>query len=199
MKSFILTSSSSISAQFQLQLRRVRLQLHRIKCHRLHPYKLLRHLIPRPLLRFPLRLRQRHPTRPSSSSTYRYRRQPPRARHMALSSLTFPAKPTTAPTQEPAPPCTTASPTWVTRWTNPGSLTKCGSWWPPGSESFRFQMGNVQTWMSAALTDEETCTDGFEDVGDGPLKAAVCEGGNVKKFTSNALALVNSYAENGTN
>ncbi|KAK8583000.1 hypothetical protein V6N13_069765 [Hibiscus sabdariffa] len=70
----------------------------------------------------------------------------------------------------------------------------------PGSESFRFQMGNVQTWMSAALTDEETCTDGFEDVDDGPTKTAVCErAANVKKFTSNALALVDSYAEKGAN
>ncbi|TYH39491.1 hypothetical protein ES332_D12G182900v1 [Gossypium tomentosum] len=66
----------------------------------------------------------------------------------------------------------------------------------PGSESFRFQMGNVQTWMSAALTDEETCTDGFEDVREGPLKTEVYERAvEVKKLTSNALALVNSYAE----
>ncbi|KAB1999590.1 hypothetical protein ES319_D12G172600v1 [Gossypium barbadense] len=66
----------------------------------------------------------------------------------------------------------------------------------PGSESFRFQMGNVQTWMSVALTDEETCTDGFEDVREGPLKTEVYERAvEVKKLTSNALALVNSYAE----
>ncbi|GMJ09652.1 hypothetical protein like AT2G01610 [Hibiscus trionum] len=70
----------------------------------------------------------------------------------------------------------------------------------PGSESFRFQMGNVQTWMSAALTDEETCTDGFDDVAEGPMKTAVCKRAvKVKKLTSNALALVNSYAEKGAN
>ncbi|KAM2329931.1 21 kDa protein-like [Malus sylvestris] len=67
-----------------------------------------------------------------------------------------------------------------------------------GSSSFRFQMSNVQTWMSAALTDEETCTDGFDDVENGPLKTDVSNRvENVKKVTSNALALVNSVAEKG--
>ena len=67
-----------------------------------------------------------------------------------------------------------------------------------GAESFRFQMSNVQTWMSAALTDEDTCTDGFEDVQDGPVKTDVCDRvSKVKKLTSNALALVNSYANKG--
>ncbi|KAF3485606.1 hypothetical protein F2Q69_00054582 [Brassica cretica] len=59
-------------------------------------------------------------------------------------------------------------------------------------ESFRFQMSNVQTWLSAALTDEETCTDGFKDVKDEPRKDEVCARvDDVKKLTSNALALVN--------
>jgi pectinesterase inhibitor-like protein len=63
-------------------------------------------------------------------------------------------------------------------------------------QSFRFQMSNVQTWMSAALTDQETCTDGFEDVQEIPLKKDVCDRAeNVKKYTSNALALINSYVE----
>ncbi|RVW48489.1 Pectinesterase inhibitor 11 [Vitis vinifera] len=67
-------------------------------------------------------------------------------------------------------------------------------------ESFRFQMGNVQTWMSAALTNEDTCTDGFEDAPDGAVKSEVCDRvENVKKFTSNALALVNSYVNKETN
>lgn len=67
-----------------------------------------------------------------------------------------------------------------------------------GANSFLFQMSNVQTWMSAALTDEETCTDGFQDVTDCPVKTDVCDRvTNVKKFTSNALALVNSYANKG--
>ncbi|XP_027921064.1 pectinesterase inhibitor 7-like [Vigna unguiculata] len=68
-----------------------------------------------------------------------------------------------------------------------------------GSGSFLFQMSNVQTWMSAALTDEETCTDGFQDVAECAVKADVCNRvTNVKKFTSNALALVNSYASKGS-
>ncbi|KAI7754994.1 hypothetical protein M8C21_024476 [Ambrosia artemisiifolia] len=63
-------------------------------------------------------------------------------------------------------------------------------------ESVRFQLSNVQTWMSAALTNEETCTDGFDDVEDGDVKDEVC--GRVvavKELTSNALALVNSYVD----
>lgn len=67
-----------------------------------------------------------------------------------------------------------------------------------GAGSFLFQMSNVQTWMSAALTDEETCTDGFQDVADCSVKTDVCDRVTaVKKFTSNALALVNSYANKG--
>ncbi|GMH15160.1 hypothetical protein Nepgr_017001 [Nepenthes gracilis] len=64
-----------------------------------------------------------------------------------------------------------------------------------GYESLRFQISNVQTWMSAALTNEDTCADGFGQVAAGPLKSAICERvAKVRKFTSNALALVDSYA-----
>ncbi|KAG2269142.1 hypothetical protein Bca52824_063697 [Brassica carinata] len=64
-------------------------------------------------------------------------------------------------------------------------------------ESFRFQMSNVQTWLSAALTNEETCTDGFKDVQDEPRKDEVCARvDGVKKLTSNALALVNRCVDN---
>ncbi|KAK7308692.1 hypothetical protein VNO77_42315 [Canavalia gladiata] len=63
------------------------------------------------------------------------------------------------------------------------------------SGSVRFGLSNVQTWMSAALTDEETCTEGFEGVAEGTVKTDVCDRVTVvKKFTSNALALVNSFA-----
>ncbi|CAA7043681.1 unnamed protein product [Microthlaspi erraticum] len=68
------------------------------------------------------------------------------------------------------------------------------------AETFRFQMSNVQTWMSAALTDEDTCTDGFEsmDEAGGIIKSTVCDRvEEVKRLTSNALALVNTYANNG--
>ncbi|KAG7589682.1 Invertase/pectin methylesterase inhibitor domain superfamily [Arabidopsis suecica] len=64
-------------------------------------------------------------------------------------------------------------------------------------ESFRFQMSNVKTWLSAALTNEYTCTDGFKDVHeDDFIKDDVCSRVDVvKKLTSNALALVNRYAD----
>ncbi|KAK2994775.1 hypothetical protein RJ640_001681 [Escallonia rubra] len=62
-------------------------------------------------------------------------------------------------------------------------------------EALRFQLSNVQTYMSAALTNEDTCTDGFDDVPDSPVKSDVSgRVVKVKKVTSNALALVNSYA-----
>ncbi|XP_052184590.1 pectinesterase inhibitor 7-like [Diospyros lotus] len=63
-----------------------------------------------------------------------------------------------------------------------------------GGGSLRFQLSNVQTWMSAALTNEDTCEDGFEDVPDAGVKMDVCDRVvKVKEVTSNALALVNSY------
>lgn len=66
-------------------------------------------------------------------------------------------------------------------------------------EEVRFQLSNVQTWMSAALTNEDTCSDGFGDVEDGPLKEEVCEKvADVRELTSNALALVNTFANSIT-
>ncbi|KAG6418139.1 hypothetical protein SASPL_120338 [Salvia splendens] len=56
--------------------------------------------------------------------------------------------------------------------------------------------GDAQTWLSAALTDEETCMDGFAGkIMAGGVKTAV-RGKivNVAHMTSNALCLVNSYA-----
>ncbi|KAG6396748.1 hypothetical protein SASPL_142905 [Salvia splendens] len=65
-----------------------------------------------------------------------------------------------------------------------------------GGEELRFQMSNVQTWMSAALTNEDTCTDGFEGIADAALKADVCDRAvDVKEVTSNALALVNRFVD----
>lgn len=59
----------------------------------------------------------------------------------------------------------------------------------------RFQISKVQTWMSAALTNIEdvTCTHVFKDVE--PLKSNVCDRvTTVKELTSNAVTLVNNYA-----
>ncbi|XP_008775434.2 21 kDa protein-like [Phoenix dactylifera] len=56
-----------------------------------------------------------------------------------------------------------------------------------------WRVSNAQTWMSAALTNEDTCTDGFDGVGSCPVKAEVGRQVlRVKQFTSNALALVNN-------
>ncbi|GAB4834238.1 hypothetical protein Ancab_032504 [Ancistrocladus abbreviatus] len=62
--------------------------------------------------------------------------------------------------------------------------------------NFEMQMSNVQTWVSAALTDENTCMDGFAgSKTDGKIKRIV-RGQilRVAHLTSNALALVNNYA-----
>ncbi|KAK9131483.1 hypothetical protein Sjap_011970 [Stephania japonica] len=58
------------------------------------------------------------------------------------------------------------------------------------SGTFRWQMSNAETWVSAALTDEDTCLDGFREV-DGKVRADVKRKVmNVAKVTSNALYLI---------
>ncbi|KAJ4955955.1 hypothetical protein NE237_012738 [Protea cynaroides] len=61
---------------------------------------------------------------------------------------------------------------------------------------FSWHMSNVQTWVSAALTDENTCVDGFAGHSmDGNVKTAIrARISDVAHFTSNALALINRYA-----
>ncbi|KAM3730396.1 hypothetical protein ACB098_12G084300 [Castanea mollissima] len=61
---------------------------------------------------------------------------------------------------------------------------------------FQVIMNNIQTWVSAALTDEDTCTDGFEGKAmNGNLKNDVRKLVlNIARMTSNALALINKYA-----
>ncbi|XP_022772774.1 21 kDa protein-like [Durio zibethinus] len=63
-------------------------------------------------------------------------------------------------------------------------------------KSFALRMSDIQTWVSAALTNEDTCMDGFsESATDGDVKATV--GSVIEKvesLTSIALALVNRYA-----
>ncbi|KAD5961298.1 hypothetical protein R6Q59_014253 [Mikania micrantha] len=59
---------------------------------------------------------------------------------------------------------------------------------------FNEKMGNVKTWVSAALTDEDTCMDGFEE-NDGKMKETI-RGFivNVGELTSNALALITNIS-----
>lgn len=65
------------------------------------------------------------------------------------------------------------------------------------SQDFMWHMSNVQTWVSAALTDENTCLDGFAGrVMEGKVKDAVRRRViDVAQVTSNALALINRFAE----
>ncbi|XP_058086278.1 21 kDa protein-like [Magnolia sinica] len=61
---------------------------------------------------------------------------------------------------------------------------------------FHFQMSNIQTWVSAAMTDEDACMDGFDgNAMNGKVKNIV-RGRIVKmvQLTSNALALINNLA-----
>ncbi|KAK8921473.1 hypothetical protein KSP39_PZI020412 [Platanthera zijinensis] len=64
-----------------------------------------------------------------------------------------------------------------------------------GGPGIAWSASNAQTWMSAALTNEDTCVDGFDDIGGaaGTAAQAVCgKVGRVKKYSSNALALLNA-------
>nr|ABK96280.1 unknown [Populus trichocarpa x Populus deltoides] len=62
--------------------------------------------------------------------------------------------------------------------------------------NFEVMISDVRTWVSAAMTDESTCSDGFAgNAMNGNLKRAI-RGRimNIAQLTSNALALVNNYA-----
>ncbi|CAK9159541.1 unnamed protein product, partial [Ilex paraguariensis] len=57
--------------------------------------------------------------------------------------------------------------------------------------TFQWQMNNAETWVSAALTNEETCLDGFKEVG-GKVRSDVNHKiTNIARVTSNALYLIN--------
>ncbi|XP_019192008.1 PREDICTED: 21 kDa protein-like [Ipomoea nil] len=61
---------------------------------------------------------------------------------------------------------------------------------------FQWHISNAQTWISAALTDENTCMDGFAGRAlNGKIKASIrARVTNVAQVTSNALALINQFA-----
>ncbi|XP_062027861.1 21 kDa protein [Rosa rugosa] len=67
-----------------------------------------------------------------------------------------------------------------------------------GSRNFSFQISDIQTWVSAALTDEDTCMDGFDEhKSTGRMETVVRrEILKIAHLTSNALALINNYASN---
>ncbi|KAI3800100.1 hypothetical protein L1987_35408 [Smallanthus sonchifolius] len=64
-------------------------------------------------------------------------------------------------------------------------------------QEFIWHMSNVQTWVSSALTDENTCMDGFGGRAmEGRVKTSVrAQITSVAHVTSNALALVNNFAQ----
>ncbi|KVH88376.1 21 kDa protein-like [Cynara cardunculus var. scolymus] len=64
-------------------------------------------------------------------------------------------------------------------------------------EEYVMHMSNVQTWVSSALTDENTCMDGFSDQDmEGRIRSSIrTHITYVARVTSNALALINHIAE----
>jgi len=61
------------------------------------------------------------------------------------------------------------------------------------SDHVQFQISNIKTWMSAALTDETTCTDGIAErkISDEVMRKIRKTIVNIRMLTSNALALLN--------
>ncbi|CAH9116663.1 unnamed protein product [Cuscuta epithymum] len=75
------------------------------------------------------------------------------------------------------------------------SLSQVKHLTPNRSEVLHLQISNLQTWMSAALTDEDTCEDEIGDVSDTGLKSLVADGiRNVSGHISITLALINLFA-----
>ncbi|KAL9228204.1 hypothetical protein vseg_003809 [Gypsophila vaccaria] len=65
-------------------------------------------------------------------------------------------------------------------------------------EGFNEQINDVLTWLSAALTDQDTCIEGFDDKISGKLISRLCNKVQHASFiTSNALALANKLATTG--
>ncbi|KZV32352.1 hypothetical protein F511_03635 [Dorcoceras hygrometricum] len=62
---------------------------------------------------------------------------------------------------------------------------------------FGSQMEDVTTWVSAALTDGDTCLDGFDQARGRQLTSLLNCVSKVSYLTSNALALVNKLATTG--
>lgn len=63
-------------------------------------------------------------------------------------------------------------------------------------KDFQWHMSNIETWISAALTNENTCGDGFSGRAlNGRIKTSIrARVSHVAQVTSNALALINQFA-----
>ncbi|KAI4301415.1 hypothetical protein L6164_034696 [Bauhinia variegata] len=64
--------------------------------------------------------------------------------------------------------------------------------------TFGTQMGDLNTWISAAFTDAGSCLDGFEGQKGRQIKLLQNRVRNASYITSNALALVNKLAATGS-
>nr|XP_043635657.1 pectinesterase inhibitor 6 [Erigeron canadensis] len=65
------------------------------------------------------------------------------------------------------------------------------------AETFVNEMEDITTWISSALTDEDTCLDGFEGQNGEEFKLLETKVTKVSYYTSNALALVTKLASTG--
>jgi pectinesterase inhibitor-like protein len=64
-----------------------------------------------------------------------------------------------------------------------------------GGKETGYLINSVQTWVSAALTDENTCMDGFRASGGNVRKKVRSHVLNVAQLTSNALDLINGFSK----
>ncbi|KAJ9183707.1 hypothetical protein P3X46_007522 [Hevea brasiliensis] len=64
-------------------------------------------------------------------------------------------------------------------------------------ETFGWQLSNAETWVSAALTNEDTCLDGFEGVESKVKSDVKRKMRNMARVTSNALYMINRLDESG--
>ncbi|KAK9143281.1 hypothetical protein Syun_012681 [Stephania yunnanensis] len=156
-----------------------------------------RHHLPLPLLPVPLHLRQHHPAEPQAARPDRTLRQPlPRQIRLLLHLPHAPLQPPMRPRESQAlKDCVDTMGDGVDRLAKSiNELSRLGG--RVGGQSFLWHMSNVQTWVSAALTDDSTCVDGFAGHAlDGRVKAQIRSRVlNVAQVTSNALALVNRFA-----
>ncbi|EXC10300.1 21 kDa protein [Morus notabilis] len=63
--------------------------------------------------------------------------------------------------------------------------------------TFGTQMGDLNTWLSAALTDADTCLDGFEGQKGREVRRIRSRVSRASCVTSNSLALANKLASTG--
>ncbi|GLJ10949.1 hypothetical protein SUGI_0138560 [Cryptomeria japonica] len=62
------------------------------------------------------------------------------------------------------------------------------------SGSFQSAIGDVQTWVSAALTNPSTCIEGFQEVNANMAPIIKARTENVTEYMSNALAVINKLS-----